>query len=66
MPAANGGRDQQDLQGATTMTNDLRRTAASILGALLLTTTFVGAAVAPAHAVEAGRAAVAEAKPAAA
>jgi hypothetical protein len=46
------------------MTNDLRRTAASILGALLLTTTFVGAAVAPAHAVEAGSShQVEEAKP---
>jgi hypothetical protein len=47
-----------------TFTTDLRRTAASMLGALLLTTTFVGAAVAPAHAVEASR--TAEAKPAAA
>ncbi len=50
-----------------TYLNDLQRTAAAMLGALLLTTTFVGAAVAPAHAVETGSPVqVAEAKPAAA
>jgi hypothetical protein len=49
-----------------TITTDLRRTAISALAALLLTTTFVGAAVAPAHAVEGERIGVAETKPASA
>jgi len=45
--------------------NDLQRTAAAMLGALLLTTAFVSAAVGPAHAVETGsQMQVAEAMPA--
>jgi hypothetical protein len=40
---------QKDLPMFKTFDSDLTRTVVALLGALLLTTTFVGAAVAPAH-----------------
>ena len=42
---------------------DFRRIATAAVAALLLTTTFVGAAVAPAHAVETGSRVQVEAQP---